>query len=85
MKPHLDYGDVIFDKAYNNSCQERLESLQYKTSLSITDDIKCSSTEKLYQELGLESLQNAFENFAFENFASFAKLLKNSPKNVYLT
>ena len=27
VRPHLDYGDVIFDKTYNNSFQQRLESL----------------------------------------------------------
>ena len=27
VRPHLDCGDVIFDKAYNNSFQQRLESL----------------------------------------------------------
>ena len=25
-RPHLDYGDVIFDQTYNNSFRERLES-----------------------------------------------------------
>ena len=58
MRPHLDYGDVIFDKAYNNFFQQRLESFQYKASLAITSAIKVSSTERLYQEPGLESLQN---------------------------
>ena len=58
VRPHLDYGDVIFDKAYNNLFQQRLESFQYKASLAITSAIKVSSTERLYQEPGLESLQN---------------------------
>ena len=58
VRPHLDYGDVIIDKAYNNSFQERLESLQYKTLLAIAGAIKGFSTDRLYQELGLESLQN---------------------------
>ena len=58
VRPHLDYGDVIFDKAHNNSFQQRLESFQYKASLAITGAIKDSSTERLYQELGLESHQN---------------------------
>ena len=47
VRPHLDYGDVIFDKAYNSSFQQRLESLQYKASLAVTGAIKGSSTEKL--------------------------------------
>ena len=58
VRPHLDYGDVIFDKAYNNSFQQRLESPPYKASLAITGAIKGSSAEKLYQGLGLESLRN---------------------------
>ena len=40
LRPHLDYGDVMFDKAYNNSFQQRLESLQYKASLAITGALK---------------------------------------------
>ena len=68
------YSDVIFDKAHNNSFQQRLESLQWKTSLAITGAIKGSSTKKLYQKLGLESLQNGFENFQ-----SFIKSLMISP------
>ena len=58
VRPHLDYDDVIIDKAYNNSFQERLESLQYKALLAIAGAIKGFSTDRLYQELGLESLQN---------------------------
>ena len=53
VQSHLDHGEVIFYKAYNNSFQQRLESRQYKALLAITDAIKSSSTEKLYQELGL--------------------------------
>ena len=48
VRPPLGYGDVIFDKVYNNLLQQRLESLQHKASLAITGAIKSSSTEKLY-------------------------------------
>ena len=54
--PNLDYGEIIYDKAYNESFQSKLESIQYNTVLAITGAIKGSSREKLYQELGLESL-----------------------------
>ena len=57
-RPHLDYGDVIFDQAYNKSFHENLESLQSNASLAITGTIRDTSKEKLYQELGLESLQH---------------------------
>ena len=58
MRPHLDYVDIIFDKACNNLFQQRLEFLQYKGSLEQTAAIKGTSTEQLYQEPGLESLEN---------------------------
>ena len=81
MKPHLDYGDVIFDKAYNNSFQQQLASLQYKASLAITDIIKGFSTERFYQEQGLESLQNIRW---FRKLSVFYKIIKEqSPKCLY--
>ena len=48
VRPHLNCGDVIIDKVYNNFFQQRLESLQYKASLTITGAIKGSSIERLY-------------------------------------
>ena len=41
---------------FNNSFQERLESIQYNAALAITDAIRIVQ-EKLYEELGFESLQ----------------------------
>ena len=58
IKPHLDYRDIIYDKAFNKSFHAKLESLQYKAALAITGAIKGSSTEKNYEELGLESLKS---------------------------
>ena len=57
IRPLLDYGDIIYDKAFNESFHEKLESLQYNAVLAITGAIRGSSTEKLYEELGLESLK----------------------------
>ena len=36
IRPHLNYGDVIFDQAYSKSFHESLESLQCNASLAIT-------------------------------------------------
>ena len=30
VRPHLDYGDVLYDQAFNTSFHEKLESTQYK-------------------------------------------------------
>ena len=57
FRPYLDYGDVIYDQRYNNSFHQELESIQYNATLAITGAIRCCSREKLYQELGLESLK----------------------------
>ena len=57
IRPHLDYGDVLYDQAFNNSFHAKMESIQYNACLTITGAIRGSSREKIYQELGLESLQ----------------------------
>ena len=58
IRHHLDYGDMIYDKAFNESFHAKLESLQYNATLVITGVIRGSSTEKIYEELGLESLKS---------------------------
>ena len=54
----LNYADIIYDQAYNSAFHEKLESIQYNTCLTITGAIRGTSTEKIYQELGLESLKS---------------------------
>ena len=57
VRPYLDYGNNLCDQAYNMSFHHKLESIQYNACLAITGAIRGTSNEKLYQELGLESLQ----------------------------
>ena len=57
IRSHLDYGDIIYDKAYNTSFHQILEKVQYNSALAITGAIRGTSKEKLYQDLGLESLE----------------------------
>ena len=57
IRPHLDYGDIIFDQAYNKSFHDFLELIQYNASLAITGAIRGTFRDKLFQELGLESLE----------------------------
>ena len=56
IRPYLDYGDIIYEQGFNSSFQEKLESIQYNASLAITGAIRGTSKEKLYNELGFESL-----------------------------
>ena len=58
MRPLIHYGDVIYDQLQNKSFSEKLESVQYKTTLAITGAMQGNSRDKLYQELGLESLKS---------------------------
>ena len=46
VRPHLDYGDVIYDQHYNNSLHQKLESIQCNAILAITSAIRGSSGEK---------------------------------------
>ena len=57
IRPHLDYGDIIYDRAYNTSFHQNIESIQYNAALAITGAVRGVCREKLYQELGFESLQ----------------------------
>ena len=56
IRPHLDYSDMIH-QSFNMSFQQKMEAIQYNAALAITGAIRGSSREKLYQELGLETLQ----------------------------
>ena len=53
--PLHDYGEIIYEKAFNSSFHQK-ESAQYNACLAITGAIRGTSKEKLYDELGLESL-----------------------------
>ena len=58
IRSWLDYADIVYDQAYNSAFHDKLESIQYNTCLAITGAIRGTSTEKIYQELGLESLKS---------------------------
>ena len=58
MRPLIDYGDIIYDQPQNDSFCKKTESVQYKANLPITGAIQGTSRNKIYQELGLESLKS---------------------------
>ena len=47
---------MIYDEAYNETLHQKLESIQYNACLALSEAIRGSLSEKLYHELGLESL-----------------------------
>ena len=70
IRPHLDYGDIIYDEAYIASFHQKLELLRYNACLAITGTIRGTSREKLYEELGPFSYsffktRHTFKNSSF--------------------
>ena len=73
FRPLIDHGVIIYDQPQNESFCEKLESLQYKAALAITGDIQGTSRNKIYQELGLESLQSR------RSYKRMFKIMKEKP------
>ena len=57
VRPHLDYGDVIYHNQLTE-CMAALESIQYNAALIVSGCWKGTSRDKLYSELGWESLSD---------------------------
>ena len=54
----MDYADIICDKPLNEAFKNKLETVQNRAALLITVAFKGTSRDRLYEELGLESLAN---------------------------
>ena len=81
IRPHLDYGDIIYDQTFNISFQQKMETIRYNAALTITDAMRGSSMERLYEELGLETLQ---QQGWYRKYCCFYKMLKSQfPKYLY--
>ena len=57
IRPHPDYDGITYDQAYNASFHQKLDTIQYNAALAIMGAIRGTSNEKLYNELGLETLE----------------------------
>ena len=40
VRPHLDYGDIIYDQPNNESFCNKLETVQYNAALAIAGSIQ---------------------------------------------
>ena len=56
VRPNLDYADTIYDKPFNKYLKKKIEMVQHNAALIITGALKGTSRDKIYQELGFESL-----------------------------
>ena len=82
MRSRIDYADIIYDQAYNSTFHDKLESIQYNACLAITGAIKGTSTEKIYQELDLESLKS---RRWFRKLYHFIRYYMKNPPRIYST
>ena len=73
IRPLLDYGDIIYDRAYKTSFHQNIESIQCNAALAIMGAIR-TSREKLYEELGFESLQ---QRSLYRKLCCFFKIINN--------
>ena len=55
IRPHLDYGDILYDKPENENFQNKLKKAQYRASLAITGAIPETSRQK-----NLRRIRSAF-------------------------
>ena len=82
VRPHLDYCDFIYDipaleNAFSsdinlNYQMNTLESLQYQAALAVTGAWKGTNRDKIYEELGWESLHN---RRMFRRLTQFYKIM----------
>ena len=57
VRPHLDYGDIIYHNQ-RDDLMKLIEQVQYKAALIVSGCWQGTSREKLYDELGWESLSD---------------------------
>ena len=74
IRPHLEYGVIIYDQAYNVYLHQKLKSAQYNSALVITGAIRGKSTEKLSDGLGSEALE---ERRWYRKLCYFYKVYKS--------
>ena len=78
MRPLIDYGDIIYDQPQNESFCEKMETVQYKATLAIAGAIQGTSRDKIYQELGLESLKS---RRWYKSLVCMFKIMNENPPN----
>ena len=84
IRPHFDYCDMIYNRPIINNdfssslslnhLMKTLEKTQYEVALAITGTWKGTNTDKLYEELGWESLH---QRRVFRRLTMFYKIYNN--------
>ena len=84
LRPHLDYGDIIyhkFDPEMRLTFTQRLEQTQYLAALAVTGIWRGKNRQRLCNELGWESL---YHRQWYRRLCHFFSLVKSkSPEYLY--
>ena len=75
VRPHLDYGDIIYHKYDPQMClsfTQKLEQTQCSAALTVTGAWRGTNRQRLYAELGWESL---YDRRWYRRLCHFFKLL----------
>ena len=84
VRPHLDYGDIIYhrdDPQMHLNFSQRLEQTQYSAALAVTGAWRGTSKNRLYDELGWETL---YHRRWYRRLCHFFKLIKSrSPEYLF--
>ena len=76
-RPHLDYGDMIYHKYDPEMClslTQRLEQTQYSAALAVSGAWRGTTRQRLYEEIGWESL---YHRRWYRRMCHFFKLVKS--------
>ena len=72
---------ILYDQPNNKSFSQKIETVQYNAALVITGAIKGTSQIKVYNELGLESLE--FRRWFRKLFVLYIRFKKLVYQNIY--
>ena len=74
IRPHLDYGDVIYDQPNNYSFSDKIKQLQYKACLAITGAVQ-GNVFTMSLNLKVLVAEDGVENFVLSiNYCQFNTL-----------
>ena len=80
-RPHLDYGDIIYHKYYPEmrlTFTESLEQTQYSAAVAVAGAWRGTNRQRLYEELGWESL---YHRRQYRRLCHFFNLVKSQSPN----
>ena len=83
VRPHLDYGDIIYprdDPQMQLNFTQRLEQTQCLAALAVTGAWRSTSSPRLYDELGWETLSVVLNTGTIQNHPEPSRTSQNQPE-----